>query len=227
MAHVLVIDDDRSLLRALRVGLTAYGHRVDTARNGDEGLQQMTTLTSDVIILDLGLPDIDGIDLCRQMRQSTDVPIIVLSASGLEHRKVAALNEGANDYVTKPFGMAELEARIRSVMRTRVSPPMKVAPSITIGALVVDAQGHTATWKGERLTLTSKEFSLLLYLAHNLGKVCTRQTILRHVWGNAYGDEGDYVRVYIYRLRRKLKDSDASFIRTQPGVGYFLQDPTA
>jgi len=226
VAKVLVIDDDPSLLRALRVSLRAGGHEVITAVNGEQGMSQCALNAPDVIVLDLGLPDIDGLTVCERVRQWSDVPIIILSASGSEDRKVAALNGGADDYVTKPFGMAELEARIRAVMRHR---HMDIEPHssalISVGDLDLDLVHKEARLGGNRIELTGKEFSLLSFLAQNAGKTCTSQMILAAVWGKGYDKEAHYVRTYVHRLRQKLNDDSGLLIRTTPGIGYtLLQD---
>lgn len=221
MARVLVIDDDRALLRALRVGLSARGHDVAVAASGQEGMTKVAVEGPEVVILDLGLPDLDGLEVCRRIRQFSDVPVIVLSAIGLEDRKVAALDGGANDYVTKPFGMAELEARIRAALRSSLVP-RAADGMVVVGELEVDLVHHDARMRGRGLQLTAKEFDLLAYLAQHAGKTCTHQMILGAVWGGQYGTEAESLRVYVSRLRRKLDDPDGRFLRTAPGVGYLL-----
>ena len=229
MAKVLVIDDDPSLLRALRLGLQASGHQVITAVNGEQGISQAARTSPDVVILDIGLPDIDGQAVCRRIRQWSEVPIIILSASGTEDRKVAALDGGADDYVTKPFGMAELEARIRAAIRHRASEPDGQVPStITIGSLDIDLVHHQTHIGGRAVDLTAKEFEVLSFLARHAGKTCTHQMILSAVWGTGYGREAQYLHAYVHRLRQKLQDSSGALIRTAPGVGYSLNpDPVA
>ena len=222
MARVLVIDDDRALLRALRVGLSARGHEVIVAASGEEGLTKVAVESPEIVVLDLGLPDLDGLEVCHRIRQFSDVPVIVLSASGLEDRKVAALDGGANDYVTKPFGMAELEARIRASMRDSRLPRAAEDGTLVVGELEIDMVHHDARMRGRGLRLTAKEFDLLAYLAHHAGKTCTHQMILGAVWGGRYGTEAESLRVYVSRLRRKLDDPDGRFLRTAPGVGYLL-----
>jgi two-component system, OmpR family, KDP operon response regulator KdpE len=224
MARVLVVDDDRSLLRALRVGLTAHHHQVELAVTGEEGLAKAAEHPPDVVVLDLGLPDIDGLDAVRRLRQWSDVPIIVLSATDSEPRKVAALDGGADDYVTKPFGMAELEARIRMSIRHRVGPTGDGPPEIHVGPLTLDLTHHQVRQDGVEVQLTAKEFDLLAFLARHVGKVCTHQMILQQVWGEQYGDEAQYLRVYIYRLRRKLGDDKGVQLRTVSGIGYTLSE---
>jgi two-component system KDP operon response regulator KdpE len=223
VARVLVVDDDRALLRALRVGLSASGHEVLQAMSGGEGLSKVAVDEPEVVVLDLGLPDLDGLDVCRRIRQWSDVPIIVLSATGLESRKVAALDGGADDYVTKPFGMAELEARIRAVLRhRREGEGLPSDGCLVVGSLALDLVHHQGELDGRPVELTAKEFDLLAYLARHPGKVCTHRMILGHVWGGEYGSESEYLRVYVYRLRRKLGDSEGRLLRTAPGIGYSL-----
>ena len=223
MARILLVDDDQSLLRALRIGLSARGYEVLTARSGEEGIAQVSLATPDVMVLDLGLPDIDGIEVCRRVRQWSEVPIIVLSAAGTEDRKVAALDAGADDYVTKPFGMAELEARLRVVLRRSKQTGPDEPSELSVGRIQVDLVHHMAELDGQPLELTGREFDLLAYLARHAGKVCTQQMILRDVWGSAYGNESHYLRVYAHRLRRKLGDA-GHLLHTQPGIGYQLRE---
>ena len=231
MARILVIDDDPSLLRALRVGLQAGGHEVTTAVNGGQGISQTALASPDVVVLDLGLPDIDGQVVCRRIRQWSEVPIIILSASGAEDRKVAALNGGADDYVTKPFGMAELEARIRTAIRHRASGPDQPPPAaIRVGELDLDLVHREAQVKGVPVGLTTKEFEVLVFLARHSGRTCTHQMILSNVWGTGYGKEAQYLHAYVHRLRQKLGDASGTLIRTAPGIGYSLDadgDPDA
>ncbi|HVX20502.1 MAG TPA: response regulator transcription factor [Acidimicrobiales bacterium] len=221
MARILLVDDDQSLLRALRIGLSARGYEVVLARSGQEGVTQVSLAVPDVVVLDLGLPDMDGVEVCRRVRQWSEVPIIVLSAAGSEDRKVAALDAGADDYVTKPFGMAELEARLRVALRRSARSTPAEPAELTVGRIQVDLVHHMARLDGSPLDLTGKEFDLLAYLARHAGKVCTHQMILREVWGSAYGNEAHYLRVYAHRLRRKLGDA-GHLLRTQPGIGYQL-----
>ncbi|MHB1208803.1 MAG: response regulator transcription factor [Acidimicrobiales bacterium] len=225
MARVLVIDDDKSLLRALRLGLKAGGHEVLTAETGESGITQTALHSPDVVILDIGLPDMDGSVVCERIRQWSDVPIIILSATGTENRKIAALNGGANDYVTKPFSMGELEARIRVVVRTRgLESEDTFETTIRCGALVIDLVHHEAALDSERISLTSKEFEVLAFLARHAGRTCTHQMILGAVWGVGFGEEAQYVHAYVHRLRQKLHDESGELIRTVPGVGYYIND---
>jgi len=224
VAHVLVIDDDSSLLRALRLGLESGGHDVTTAMNGEKGISETALKSPDVVVLDIGLPDMDGLLVAQRIREWSDVPIIVLSATGDEHRKIDALNWGANDYVTKPFSMGELEARIRAVLRGRPSQNDTEEPaSLTLGNLSIDFVHHEARLDDAKVELTAKEFSLLSYLARFAGRLCTYQMILHAVWGPGYDYEARYVHAYVHRLRQRLNDESGTLIQTTPGVGYTLQ----
>ncbi len=225
MARILVVDDDPSLLKVLRIGLVAKGHDVLTAATGEEGLSKAALHVPEVIVLDLGLPDIDGLEVVSQVREWSLVPIVVLSASGQEERKVAALDRGADDYVTKPFGMAELEARIRTALRHDIRPREGEAETLAVGDIHLDLVHHEARLKGELIGLTAKEFDVLVFLARHSGKLCTRKMILDEVWGGQYGGEAETLRVYVYRLRKKLGDVDGTLLRNSPGLGYTLMVP--
>jgi two-component system KDP operon response regulator KdpE len=225
VAKVLVIDDDPALLRALRLGLRAGGHDVVTAANGEQGLTQTALSSPDVVVLDLGLPDIDGIEVCRRIRQWSEVPIVVLSAIGSEDRKVTALDGGADDYVTKPFGMAELEARIRTAIRHRRPEGVESQPTtLAVGSIELDLVHHEARLRGEAVELTAKEFQVLAFLARSAGKTSTHEMILAAVWGPGYGREAQYLHAYVHRLRQKLHDPGGQIIKTVSGVGYVLTD---
>jgi len=219
--RVLVVDDDRALLRALTIGLSARGYDVATARTGSDGIVLASLRQPDVVVLDLSLPDLDGAAVCGRIREFSDVPILILSALGSEERKVDALDRGADDYVTKPFGMAELEARLRVLLR-RSAPSAPAAPTeLHVGALTCNLIHRTANVGDETLRLTSKEFDLLAFLARHKGKVCTHQMILREVWGATYSTEANYLRVYAHRLRRKL-GAHGEMLVTHSGIGYEL-----
>ena len=225
MTRILVVDDDPALLRALRIGLEARGYEVIVAHTGAEGLSRAAQAMPDLIVLDLGLPDVDGVEVCRRLRQWTEVPVIVLSALDTEDRKVLALDSGADDYVTKPFGMQELEARLRVALRHATTrSPSSASATLTVGPIHVDVSSRLVEVKGMPIELTAREFDLLAYLARNAGKVCTHRTILREVWGPGYGNETHYLRVYASRLRHKLGDEAGPLLRTNPGVGYQLVD---
>ena len=222
MPHILIIDDDPDLLNVCRVGLEALGHELRTAETGDEGLVEAAVYPPDVIVLDLGLPDLDGLEVCKRIRSWSSVPIIVLSADGSEDRKVSALDEGADDYMTKPFGMRELNARLNVAIRHHSPESGDHPQEIEVGSLHLDLVHREATLSEERLDLTPKEFDFLAYLALNVGKVCTRRMILENVWGPGYGSEFHYLKVYAYRLRRKLNDEKGLFLQSDPSVGYRL-----
>jgi two-component system, OmpR family, KDP operon response regulator KdpE len=223
MARVLVVDDDPALLRALRVGLHLKSHEVVTAATGEQGISQAAAASPDVIVLDLGLPDIDGLTVCRRIREWDDVPIIVLSAIGSEDRKVAALDGGADDYMTKPFGVAELEARIRTAIRHHRASSEPLTPSaLDVGPLQLDLVHCEARLYGNALELTAKEFELLWFLARHAGKTCTHQMILAEVWGRGYSKEAQYLHAYVHRLRQKIGPSAGVSIKTAPGIGYVL-----
>jgi two-component system KDP operon response regulator KdpE len=225
VTKILVVDDDPSLVKALRIGLTARGDDVSTANTGADAVAQVALVHPDLVILDLGLPDIDGLEVCRRIREFSDVPIVVLSAYGDERRKVEALDGGADDFITKPFGMAELEARLRVAIRhgsTNVGPGTDGSATLEVGPIGIDLVHHMATLDGDDLSLTSREFDLLAYLARHAGKVCTHHMILKDVWGPGYGAESNYIRVYAHRLRKKLGDDEGRMLRTIPGIGYEL-----
>jgi two-component system KDP operon response regulator KdpE len=224
VTKVLVVDDDLALVKALRIGLTARGDEVSTAHTGADALAQVALTDPDLVILDLGLPDLDGLEVCRRIRDFSNVPVVVLSAYGDERRKVEALDGGADDFITKPFGMAELEARLRVAIRhsaARLGNGSE-SPTLQVGDLEIDLVHKMATKGGTALALTSREFDLLAYLARYAGKVCTHHMILKDVWGAGYGAESNYVRVYTHRLRKKLNDDEGRILRTVPGIGYQL-----
>jgi two-component system, OmpR family, KDP operon response regulator KdpE len=226
LARVLIVDDDPGLLSVCRVGLDALGYLVQTAETGSDGLSETAIGKPDVIVLDLGLPDLDGVEVCRRIRGWSDVPIVVLSADGTEDRKVEALEAGADDYLTKPFGMRELNARLRVAIRHRaVADSEQSATELRVGPLHLDLVHYQATFAGRELDLTAREFEFLAYLARHAGKVCTRRMILESVWGPGYASELNYLKVYVYRIRRKLGDERGEFLQSDPSVGYRLATP--
>ena len=223
MTRILVVDDDPQILRALRVNLRARGYEVDAAADGAAALHAAAAHPPDLVVLDLGLPDMDGADVIRGIRGWSGVPIIVLSGRAEGTDKVAALDAGADDYVTKPFGVDELLARIRAVTR-RVQPPDTAASSVArIGRYTVDLRDHTITPGALRLTPT--EWQLLEHLLRNPGKLITQRHLLREIWGPQYSTETNYLRQYMARLRRKLEDDPTRprHLLTEPGMGYRYQ----
>jgi two-component system KDP operon response regulator KdpE len=224
MSRILVVDDEPQILRALQTSLRGAGYEVDAAATGGEALTMAAVRPPDAVILDLVLPDARGTDVCRELRSWSSVPVIVLSVVGDESEKVAALDAGADDYITKPFGVGELLARLRAALR-RAEP--SVEPVLEIGGLRVDLEARDVSVGGAPVQLTPHEYDLLRLLALNEGKLLTHKTILREVWGEAYADESHYLHVYVSQLRRKLEPDPARprYILTEPGAGYRLVDP--
>ena len=225
-ATILVVDDEPSLLRVLTAGLEARGYRTRTATTGAQALEAAALAEPDVILLDLGLPDIDGIDVCRQLRRRSANPIIVLTADGAEDRKIDALDMGADDYVTKPFSLPELLARVRVALRHRqaVRGLPGTGGAIEVGALSIDLDAHLAHVHGQEVRLTRKEFALLGLLAANAGRVLTHRAILDEVWGP--DQTLDTLRTHVTLLRRKIGEgADIPRVVTEPGVGYRLLRP--
>lgn len=225
--HVLVIDDEPQILRALRTILAEKQFNVTTASRGEEGLALAAANPPDIVILDLGLPDMDGIEVCSRLREWTQVPIIVLSVRDSERDKVAALDKGADDYLTKPFGIEELLARVRVALRHAAQRQGAQTSLVKAGPLTIDLAWHVVTRNGEEVKLTATEFNLLAYLAANRGRVLTHQSILSHVWDPADADHTEYLRVYMRQLRKKLEEDPdrPQYLITEPGVGYrFLAD---
>lgn len=221
MTKVLVIDDEASILRALRINLTARKYEVSTAADGATGLAATARQHPDVLILDLGLPDMDGCDVIRGIRGWSSVPIIVLSVRERESQKVAALDAGADDYVTKPFGMDELLARLRAAVRRASPGPGE--PVVATADFTVDLGAKRVTRAGNgAVRLTPTEWQLLETLVRNRGRLVTQRQLLQDVWGPAYATESNYLRVYIAQLRRKLEPdpSDPRYLLTEPGMGY-------
>ncbi len=221
-AHILIIDDEPQILRALKTILSANHYRISTAISGEEGIALAVSQPPDIIILDLSLPDIDGIQVCEQIREWSRIPIIVLSVREKEKDKVAALDAGADDYLTKPFGIEELLARIRVALRHSEQSLGNKQSTIKTGSMVIDLARHIITQNGEEIRLTATEFKLLAYLAANADRVITHQNILMHVWGFAEMDRVEYLRVYVGQLRKKLESNpdEPQIIITEPGVGY-------
>jgi two-component system KDP operon response regulator KdpE len=227
---VLVVEDDEATRAALVRDLAARGYRVDEAPDGRSALEQWAGRRPDVILLDLGLPDVEGLTLIRRFRREASTPIVVLSARELEATKVEALERGADDYVTKPFGIGELHARLRAALRRSVGPDGDAEGRLTVGSLRLDAARHVVTVGDRVVDLTPREFEILRVLLSQAGRLVTRGRLLRAVWGEAYTGEDHYVHVYVSQLRRKLAaaDPDGSLrdlIVTEPGVGYRVREP--
>ena len=220
--HILVIDDEPQILRALRTILTAQNYRVSVANRGEEGLAIAAAEHPDIIILDLGLPDIDGIEVCARIREWTQTPIIILSVRESERDKVLALDKGADDYLVKPFGSDELLARIRVALRHSIQARGSPEPIVQAGDLEIDLARHVVTKGALEVKLTATEFKLLAYLAAHAGRVLTHQSILNNVWGPEYIDNVEYLRVYMSQLRKKLEDNPKKPVHliSEPGVGY-------
>jgi len=225
--HILVIDDEPQILRALRTILTEKKFRVSIASRGEEGLAMAAANPPDIVILDLGLPDMDGFEVCARLREWTQIPIIVLSVRDSERDKVAALDKGADDYLSKPFGIEELLARVRVALRHSAQAQGREEKVISTGTLVIDLPRHVVTRDGIEVKLTATEFKLLAHLAANTGRVLTHQSILTNVWGAGEADHIEYLRVYMRQLRKKLEQDPDNplYLLTEPGVGYrFLTD---
>jgi two-component system KDP operon response regulator KdpE len=223
---VLVIDDEPQIRRFLRATLTQHQYHVIEAATAQEGMTQALSRVPDIILLDLGLPDQDGIDVTRQVRAWAQIPIIVISARGQERDKVAALDAGADDYVTKPFGMDELLARMRVALRhSQRAMQQPAEQQVTVGDLCIDFERRQITMAGSEIRLTPTGYKLLATLAHHIGKVVTQQQLLEAVWGPKYVNEAQYLRVYMGQLRHKLEADPARprYLVTEPGVGYRLR----
>jgi two-component system, OmpR family, KDP operon response regulator KdpE len=222
--RVLVVDDEPQFLRALSTNLRGAGYDVDTAATAAAALAAAPLRPPDAVILDLLLPDGSGRDVCRELRTWTQAPIILVSAVGDDDEKIAALDAGADDYVTKPFAIGELLARLRAVLRRSGSPEQ---PVVDVGPIRVDLAKSSVTLDGELVHLTPHEFKILRLLALNEGKLLTHRAILREVWGPSYGDESNYLHVYVSQLRRKLEPDPARprLLVTEPGAGYRLVAP--
>ena len=220
--RVLVVDDEAQIRRALRTALSGHGYRVDVAEDGESALSELATRAPDVLLLDLVMPGVDGFDVLRQTRSWSKMPIIVLSARGGERDKIRALDLGADDYLTKPFSMQELLARVRAVLR-RI--PATTTAQIAFGDVVVDFARHVVTKAGSEVHLTPTEFDLIHVLGTDLDRVVTHRQLLERVWGTYASENSRQLRVYVNYLRRKLEDDPGRprFLVTEPGVGYRLR----
>ncbi|MCL9781872.1 response regulator [Vibrio sp. S4M6] len=221
---VLIIEDEPPIRRFLEILATGHGHQVKSVTNASDGIKAITRWCPNLILLDLGLPDIDGLDLTRELRTWTDTPIIVISARDKEADKVLALDAGANDYLTKPFGSEELLARMRVALRITSQQQHTEASSYRFGDVIVDLAMQTVTRQGKSIKLTPKEYKILALLSKNMGKVLTHKQILKEVWGANYTEHAHYVRIHIAQLRHKIEYTPAQpeHLITENGVGYRL-----
>ena len=225
---VLVIEDDPQIRKFLTITLTTNDYAVVPAETGREGIRLATSVKPDAVVLDLGLPDVDGKEVIASVREWSRAPIIVLSVRDQEEEKIKAFDLGANDYVTKPFGTGELLARLRACLRDAVVAQVEETV-VTLGPLQIDFMKRIVTLRGERIKLSPKEYSLLRVLALNKGKLLTHKYLMQQVWGEAYGDDNQYLRIYIAQLRQKIEKDPArdQFIVNEPGIGYRLEEPAA
>lgn len=225
MNRVLVVDDEAAILRFLKPALEANGYQMVTAGTVAEATKRIAAEAPDIVVLDLGLPDGDGKDVIRKVREWSDVPIVVLSARDREAEKIEALDIGADDFVNKPFGVGELMARMRAALRHRMQRHAET-PVLCVGDLEVDSPRHRVTRAGEEIRLTPKEFDLLSFLARHAGKVVTHRQILTAVWGPAHTEDTQYLRVYIGHLRQKIeeKPDEPRIVITEPGIGYRIAE---
>jgi two-component system, OmpR family, KDP operon response regulator KdpE len=223
---ILAIEDDPPIRRFLRTTLSVQGYELVEAATAKEGLIQATTRNPDVVIVDLGLPDLDGIEVIRQLREWSTVPIIIVSARGSERDKIAGLDAGADDYLTKPFGVGELMARIRVALRRRDRGGATGKPVLSISGITMDFDKRHVAVDDAEVHLTPIEFKLLSALMRYAGKVMTHEQLLKEVWGPAYGEEAHYLRIYIHQLRQKIEKDPArpKYLLTEVGVGYRLCD---
>ena len=219
--HILVVDDEPQITRVLRTSLSAHGYDVRMAHDGESALELMKNWRADLIVTDLGMPNVDGVELCRRVRHSSEIPIIILSVRDQEKTKIQALDAGADDYVTKPFSIDELIARVRANLR-RLRETETDEPVIASGEFRIDLEGHCVTVSGREVRLTPKEFDLLVYLAQHPRKVITTRKLLAAVWGSNSTEQPEYVRVFINHLRKKIEPNIETprYILTEPWVGY-------
>jgi len=222
---ILIVDDEPQIRRFLRASLTAHDYEVIEAENGADAIKALTVQQPDLMVLDLGLPDMDGMEVISRVREWSAMPILVLSIRSDEADKIRALDGGADDYITKPFGMGELMARMRTALRHRAQAEEETEPVVQLGAVVIDMAKRLVTRDGAAVKLSKKEYELLRALAAHPGKVITHQQLLREIWGDAYVEETQYLRVYVGQLRQKLEENPSRprLIVTEPGVGYRLQ----
>jgi two-component system, OmpR family, KDP operon response regulator KdpE len=227
--RILVVDDEPQLIRVLRTGLKSHGYDIRSAADGLAGLEIFTDWRPDLVITDLAMPNVDGLEFCRRLRAISQVPIIVLSAKGEEKTKVEALDIGADDFVTKPFGIDELLARVRASLRRANAPPINepIQTKLVSGDFQVDLESREVRVRDKEIHLTPKEFDLLIYFIKHSGKVLTHRTLLAAIWGNNYVEQNEYLRVFVGNLRKKIEpDPTPRYILTEPWIGYRF-DPGA
>jgi two-component system KDP operon response regulator KdpE len=222
--RILVVDDESQIARVLRTGLKTHGYDVRVASDGVSALETFNDWRPDLVVTDLAMPNLDGLELCRRLREVTQIPIIVLSVRGEEKTKVEALDAGADDYVTKPFGMDELLARVRAQLRRATMPPLGEvsSPVLEVGDFRIDLESRSVFVRGAEVHLTPKEYDLLVHFLRHAGKVLTHHTLLGAVWGGNYTEQGEYLRVFVGQLRKKIEENSSSprYILTEPWVGY-------
>jgi two-component system KDP operon response regulator KdpE len=221
--HILVVDDEPQITRVLRTSLQSNGHEVTVAHDGADALEQFMKAQPDLVITDLAMPGMDGIELTREIRERSTVPVIVLSVRSQDTQKVAALDEGADDYITKPFSIQELLARVRVQMRRLAAAGPAEETRIELGDFRIDLERHQVTVRDQEIHLTPKEFDLMVYFARNADRVLTHKTLLRAVWGTAGLDQPEYLRVLVAQLRKKIEPGgEPKYILSEPWVGYRL-----
>jgi two-component system KDP operon response regulator KdpE len=224
---ILVVDDDPQIRRVMKATLVVHNYEVTEARTGEDALERVSAEPPSLVLLDMNMPGIGGLETCRAISDTTDIPVIILSVRNTEKDKVAALDAGADDYVTKPFGMAELLARIRAALRRSAPPGDAVPRPLAYADLEVDFETRRVHANGKDVRLTPKEFELLRYLVHHAGKPVSHRELLQSVWGPDYGDEPEYLRVFVNQLRKKIEANPAKpkYIITEPWLGYRFATP--
>jgi two-component system KDP operon response regulator KdpE len=225
LGHVLIVDDEPQIRRVLRTTLVSQGYEVSDARTGEDALNLLRSEKFDLVLLDVNMPGISGVQTCRDIRLGSDLPIIMLTVRGAERDKVQALDAGADGYLTKPFGTSELVARMRAVLRRTGFPAGMADKQLKLGDIEIDFEARRVIAGGQQVRLTTKEFDLLSYLAAHLNKTITHRELLQSVWGPDYGGEQEYLRVFVNRLRKKIEafPSSPKYLLTEPWVGYRLE----
>lgn len=222
-SKILIVDDERQIVRTLQTALATHGYEIRGAANGLDALELFREWKPDLVITDLSMPEMGGVELCREIRAAAETPIIVLSVRNQEAMKIAALDAGADDYVTKPFSVQELKARVRAQLRRTATHQTPASQSVRVGDFEIDVPQHRVTMRGEDVHLTPKQFDLLLYMAHHEGNVLTHRALLKAVWGANATEQPEYLRVAIGQLRKKLGENGNAYILNEPWVGYRFQ----